>query len=256
MRIQYDIRDGLATVRINRPEKRNALTVEMRIELADAFEALGQDNAVRAVVLCGEGAAFCAGADVELMGGRDIAAGRNRMRHLHRMVRAIYHLEKPVVAAVQGAAVGVGWSLALCCDAVIAADNARFSQIFKRLALAPDGGAVYLLGRQLGFARAKELVLSGRFVNAGEALALGLVHRVVPEQELLAAAQTLARDYGAASTLAVGLTKRMFEAALAPSFDEFLDMELLIQPALTQTQDHAEGKRAFQEKRDPSFGQS
>jgi 2-(1,2-epoxy-1,2-dihydrophenyl)acetyl-CoA isomerase len=146
--------------------------------------------------------------------------------------------------------------LALCCDAVIAADNARFSQIFKRLALAPDGGAVYLLGRQLGFARAKELVMSGRFVNASEALALGLVQQVVPEQELLAAAQTLARDYGAASTLAVGLTKRMFEAALAPSFDEFLDMELLIQPALTQTQDHAEGKLAFQEKRDPSFGQS
>ncbi|MES2534935.1 MAG: enoyl-CoA hydratase-related protein [Pseudomonadota bacterium] len=254
MSIECETRDGLATVRINRPEKRNALNVDMRIQLADTFEALGQDRSVRAVVLCGAGKGFCAGADVELMGGRDIAAGRNRMRHLHRMVRSIYHLEKPVVAAVQGAAVGVGWSLAMCCDAVIAADNARFSQIFKRLALAPDGGAVYLLARQLGFARAKELVLSGRFLNAAEAHTLGLVQQVVTEDKLLGTAEALAREYGSASTLAVGLTKRLFEAALAPSFDEFLDLELMVQPALTQTPDHAEGKLAFQEKRDPVFG--
>jgi len=251
--IEYELQDSLALIRLNRPEKRNALTVEMRIDLANAFERADRDAQVRAVVLCAAGSAFCAGADVDLMGGRDIAAGRERMVHLHRMVQAIYHFEKPVVAAVQGAAVGVGWSLALCCDAIVASENARFAQIFRKLALAPDGGAVYLLARQLGWRQAKDLVLSGRFIDAAQAYTLGLVNAVVPLDEVLSRACVLASQYGSASGLATRLTKRMFEMATAPSFDEFLQMERLIQPGLTQTKDHLEAKEAFQSQREPRF---
>lgn len=248
------VKDGaVATITMNRPERKNALTFELRAALRETLEQVGQDDGVRAVVLTGAGTAFCAGADVEAMSAGGLADSRSRMLHSHALVRTLYRLEKPVIAAVRGHAVGFGWSLALASDLVLASETARFSQIFKRVGLAPDGGAVYFLTRCLGQAKAKELVYSARMVHADEALALGLVNRVVKDAQLLDEAHRWAHELAASPTFALVLAKRMFEASSAPGLDQFLEMELLIQPQLKQTHDHAEGTRAFREKREPVF---
>ena len=147
----------------------------------------------------------------------------------------------------------MGWSLALACDLVIAWETSKFAQVFKRIGLAPDAGAVWFLARQIGFARAKELVYSARTLPAQEAMHLGLVHRIVPDGDLLEQTMNLAREYSAGPTLALGMAKLMFAACVSPSLDQFLAMEVLVQPQLTLSQDHAEGIAAFKEKRKPVF---
>ena len=243
----------VATITMNIPERRNALSFEMRAQLHALLEQVNNDASVRAVVLTGAGVAFCAGADVEAMATGGLAESRARMLHSHALIRTLYRLEKPVIAAVRGHAVGFGWSLALACDLVIASDTAKFSQIFSKVGLAPDGGAVYFLQRNLGQARAKELVYSARMVGAQEALQLGLANHVVKDDELETQAAGWAAELAAAPTLALVMAKRMFEAGSGPGLDQFLETELLIQPQLKQSNDHAEGKTAFREKRAPRF---
>jgi 2-(1,2-epoxy-1,2-dihydrophenyl)acetyl-CoA isomerase len=256
MSVDLTVDGAVATIVLNHPEKLNALTVEMRESLSEMFVRLRFDDTVRAVVVTGAGRAFCSGADVDRMAGQapDLQAGRERMqRGAHAFIRALHAIEKPVIAAVRGPAVGIGWSLALACDLVVAAKSARFSQIFRRIGLAPDGGAIWFLTRRIGMAKAKELVFSARFVEAEEALALGLVNHVVADDELEAKAAALAADLAAAPTFALGLAKKLFHAAVGPSLDEYLDIESLVQPQLHHTQDHAEGVAAFRDKRPPKF---
>jgi 2-(1,2-epoxy-1,2-dihydrophenyl)acetyl-CoA isomerase len=256
MSVDLTIDGAVATIVLNRPEKLNALTVEMRETLAEMFVRLRFDDAVRAVVVTGAGRAFCSGADVDRMAeqAEDLRAGRERMqRGAHTFIRALHAIEKPVIAAVRGPAVGIGWSLALACDVVVAAKSARFSQIFRRIGLAPDGGAIWFLTRRIGMAKAKELVFSARFVEAEEALALGLVNHVVEDDELETKAAALAADFAAAPTFALGLAKKLFHAAVGPSLDEYLEIESLVQPQLHHTQDNAEGVAAFRDKRPPKF---
>jgi len=256
MPVDLTIDGAVATVVLNRPEKLNALTAEMRESLCDIFERLRWDDAVRAIVVTGAGRGFCSGADVERMAGQthDLRAGRERMqRGGHTFIRRLHAIEKPVVAAVRGPAVGIGWSIALACDIVVAAKSARFSQIFRRIGLAPDGGAIWFLTRRIGMAKAKELVFSARFVEAEEALALGLVNYVVEEDELPAKSAALAADFAAAPTFALGLAKKLFHAAVEPSLDSYLEIESLVQPQLHLTADNAEGVAAFREKRPPRF---
>jgi 2-(1,2-epoxy-1,2-dihydrophenyl)acetyl-CoA isomerase len=256
MSVDLTVDGAVATIVLNRPEKLNALTVEMRESLAEMFVRLRFDDAVRAIVVAGAGRAFCSGADVDRMAGRaeDLRAGRERMqRGAHTFIRALHAIEKPVIAAVRGPAVGIGWSLALACDLVVAAKSARFSQIFRRIGLAPDGGAIWFLTRRIGMAKAKELVFSARFVEAEEALALGLVNHVVEDDELEARTAALAADLAAAPTFALGLAKKLFHAAVGPSLEEYLEIESLVQPQLHHTQDNAEGVAAFREKRPPKF---
>jgi 2-(1,2-epoxy-1,2-dihydrophenyl)acetyl-CoA isomerase len=243
----------VAEVILNIPERRNALTFELREDLRKILEAINTDTSVRCVLLTGAGTSFCSGADVEGMRNDGLASSRARMMYSHALIRTLYRMEKPVIAAVRGHAVGFGWSLALACDLVIASETARFSQIFSKVGLAPDGGAVYFLIRWLGQAKAKELVYSARMVMAEEALSLGLVNRLVPDQELIPQARAWATELAMAPTFALVMAKRMFEAASAPGLDQFLETELLIQPQLKETQDHAEGRRAFMEKRPPVF---
>ena len=256
MSVDLSVEGAVATIVLNRPEKLNALTVEMRESLCEMFVRLRFDDAVRALVVTGAGRAFCSGADVGRMAGQgeDLRAGRERMqRGAHTFIRALHAIEKPVIAAVRGPAVGIGWSLALACDLVVAAKSARFSQIFRRIGLAPDGGAIWFLTRRIGMAKAKELVFSARFVEADEALALGLVNQVVEDDELEAKAAALAADLAAAPTFALGLAKKLFHAAVGPSLDEYLEIESLVQPQLHHTEDHAEGVAAFREKRPAKF---
>lgn len=246
--------DGpVATVTINRPEKRNAITLEMRETLAKAFEELAENDATRAVVLTGSGGSFCAGMDVGEMGAHDIAFSLTKIRRLHRIARAIMELRKPVIAAVDGHCVGAGWSFALACDLVVASHTAKFAQIFGNIGLVPDAGAVWLLTQQIGTIRAKEIVYSGRMVDATEAMSLGLALDAVPSDQLLDHAHALAQTLAARPPLAIGMAKRQFALAQTTGFDSFLEVETAMQPLMSQTADHKEGVSAFRERRPPSF---
>jgi 2-(1,2-epoxy-1,2-dihydrophenyl)acetyl-CoA isomerase len=255
MTVELTIDGAVAKVVLNRPEKLNALSVEMRQKLGEYFTRLRFDDAVRAIIVTGAGRGFCSGADVDRMGGDDdLRAGRQRMQQgAHSYMRTLHAIEKPVIAAVRGPAVGIGWSIALACDLVIASTTARFSQIFKRIGLAPDGGAIWFLTRRLGMAKAKELVFSARFVEAAEALQLGLVNEVVEDDKLMARAEALAAELAAGPTFALGLAKRLFNYAVGPSLDDYLEVESFVQPQLHHTTDNAEGRAAFREKRPPNF---
>jgi 2-(1,2-epoxy-1,2-dihydrophenyl)acetyl-CoA isomerase len=254
MSVDLITQGAVAKIVLNRPEKLNALTREMRVQLRAHFERLRFDEAVRAILVTGEGRAFCTGADVTGMQRGGLREERERiMGGSHMFLRVMHAIEKPIIAAVRGPSVGIGWSIALACDLIVASETARFSQIFRRIGLAPDGGAIWLLTRRIGMARAKELVFTARFVEAQEALALGLVNEVVPDDQLLARAEELAADLATGPTFAFGLAKKLFHMASSPSYEDFLDMEAFVQPQLDQTEDHREGVAAFKEKRRPNF---
>ena len=253
MNTRYELRDGVAIITLDRPDKLNALTVEMREALGTHFETASRDPAVRAVLLQATGKAFCASGDVSKMGDFTADSGRALLKLAHRMVRNLANIEKPVVASVRGAVAGIGWSMALACDAVIAAETARFTQVFRHVGLVPDGGAVYFLTQHLGVQRAKELVYSGRRIDAGEACALGLVNRVVPDEELDAVAFDYARELAKGPTFAFAVAKKMFKLMYQPSLEAFLDAEAWAQGLALLTEDHAEGVKAFFEKRKPVF---
>ena len=256
MSVDLTIEGAVAKVVLNRPDKLNALTADMRQSLCDHFARLRYDNAVRVVIVTGAGRGFCSGADVDRMGGEphDLRADRERVQKGgHTFIRTLHAIEKPTIAAVRGPAVGIGWSIALACDLVVASKTARFSQIFRRIGLAPDGRAIWFLTRRLGMAKAKELVFSARFVEADEALALGLVNHIVDDDELMTKAEELAAELAEAPTFALGLAKKLFHAAVAPSLEDYLEIESLVQPQLHITADNAEGVAAFREKRKPKF---
>ena len=253
MSIELTTDGGVATITINRPEKKNALVLGMRSALADICWQVNEDPAIRAVVITGAGTDFCSGADVTEMGGGGINGSLYRVRLMAKMIRSLARIQKPVIAAVRGVSVGAGWSIAMACDIIIASETARFCQIFKKIALAPDAGAVWFLTRYLGLAKAKELVYSARFVSAQEALELGLVNRVVADEQLLEEAYALAREYAAAPTVALGMAKRMFDAASTTTLDQFLDLEASMQPLVVTSTDFKEGASAFKEKRQANF---
>jgi len=253
MTIHYDVSDSIAVITLDRPEKMNALTVEMREALGTFFEKAGRDANVRAVLLTAAGNAFCASGDVSKMGDYSPYTAREALRLAHRMVRNLANIEKPVVAATRGAVAGIGWSMALACDAVIASDTAKFTQVFRHVGLAPDGGAIYFLTQHLGIKRAKELVYSGRRVGAHEACELGLVNCVVSDSELEAVALEHAKELAAGPTFAFGIAKKMFKLAHQPDLESFLDAEAWAQGLALQTEDHKEGVKAFFDKRKPIF---
>jgi 2-(1,2-epoxy-1,2-dihydrophenyl)acetyl-CoA isomerase len=253
MMIEFSVEAGVATLRLNRPEKKNAILLAMRDELAALCERIDDDPEIRAVVLCAAGSDFCAGADVGEFGQGGINGSFYRAQHMHKLMRAIARVRRPVVCAVRGVAVGIGFSLALAADVVLASPTARFSQIQKKIALPPDGGGVWFLTRHLSIARAKDLVFSARWVSADEAHQLGFVLRVVPDAELEAEAQKLAREYAEGPTIALGIAKRMFDVAHKLTLDEFMEIEGTAVPLSVQVEDFREGAASFREKRPPKF---
>ena len=253
MTARYELSAGLAIITLDRPEKMNALTVEMREALGTYFETAARDPAVRAVLLTAAGKGFCASGDVGKMGDFTPTSARELLKLAHRMVRNLANIDKPVVAGVRGAVAGIGWSMAMACDAVIASETAKFTQVFRHVGVAPDGGAIYFLTQHLGLLRAKELTMSGRRVDAQEAHALGLVNRVVPDAELDAAALTYARELASGPTFAYGTAKKLYKQMYQPTLEAFLDAELWAQSTMLMTDDHKEGVKAFFEKRKPVF---
>lgn len=253
MAVELEIADGIATITINRPTRKNAILLAMRLDIEAAFLKSQDDDDVRAIILTGAGSDFSAGADVSEMGGDGVRGSLYRMRHMHRMMRAVAGTNKPVIAAVEGVCIGMSWAMALACDMVVAAENARFQFAFRHIGLAPDGGAAYLLTRYVPIQRAKEIMYSGRFVSGTEAEALGLALYSTPAGEALAKAREIAGSFANAPTLALAMAKRQFEAAPAQNYDQALDFEANIQPLMTQTEDFREGTTSFKEKRKAVF---
>ncbi|HYM52684.1 MAG TPA: enoyl-CoA hydratase-related protein [Candidatus Dormibacteraeota bacterium] len=250
--IRVEIGDGVATITLNRPDSLNALNAPMRKELLSALKAARRDDAVRAVVLTGEGRGFCSGAD--LRGG----TGEREFRRVvtteyNPLIATIRELPKPVIAAVNGVAAGAGVSLALACDLVWAAEEARFIQAFVKIGLVPDSGSTRTLVRALGRHRAAQLIFTGEPLSAAEAHAAGLVNAVVPGAELAAVVSKVAAGLAAGPTRAIGLAKRLINQAEDASLDASLAMEAGLQELAGRTEDHAEGVAAFGEKREPRF---
>ena len=251
IRITHD--DGIATVLLDRADKLNALSGEMYHDLADAFAEMNTDDDVRTVVLAGAGRAFCAGGDVGSMGGYDVVSGRRRSKGHQKMIINLHHLEKPVIAAVRGPAAGIGASMAMACDLIVASETAYLLMAFKNVGIPPDGGAIYFLTQHLGLARAKEIVYSARKLPAAEARDMGLISKVVPDDQLESTALALARDIAGSATYALTLAKRMFQYMYTPTLEQLLEMEVLAISGARMTHDHVEGVTAFKEKRKPQF---
>ena len=253
MSIKLTKENAVATLLLGRPDKLNAMSAEMDHDLAQHSAELSLDDDTRAIILTGSGRAFCAGGDVGTMGTHDVVAGRKRSKNHHRMTLALHHCEKPVIAAVRGPAAGIGFSMALACDLVIASESAYFIAAFKNVGIPPDGGAVFFLTQHIGIARAKEITYTARRIPAQEAKEMGFVMKVVPDGRLEAETQALAREIAGSATYALRLAKKMFQSMYVPTLEMLLEMETLAVGGARLTHDHAEGVAAFKEKRKPRF---
>lgn len=263
-----DLRFGVLWLTLNRPSRKNSISPELRDALLRQLERAGGDPEVRALVVTGSGDAFCAGVDItrfraaggppaegEASAPPDPWAPRRAMKQgMQRLVRGILELEKPVVAAVNGVAAGGGVQLALACDLVVAADSARFIEIFVRRGMALDSGGGYLLPRLIGLARAKELVFLGDALAAEDAERLGLVNRTVPLTELRAFVEEWAARLARGPTRAIGASKVLLNTSLESDLATSFENEASLQSLVALTDDYREGIRAFMEKRDPKFG--
>ena len=246
-------REGaVLTITLNRPDKLNAFNGAMHEGVRAALREARADD-VRAVVITGAGRGFCVGQDLtEFRDAPDDIAERLRTGY-HPNILAIRALEKPVIAAVNGAAAGAGLSLACACDLRIAADSAVFVPAFINIGLIPDSGGSFFIHRLLGYSRAFEWMASGRRLSAARAHAWGIVNEVVEDEELSSRAAEIAATFAVMPTRAVGMTKRLFDGAASRTLEEQLEVEAQLQSAATKTDDFREGVAAFLEKRDPSF---
>ena len=264
--IRYEVSGGIARVLINAPAQGNALAGDMRDRLADRFFEASEDLHVRAVVLRGAGERhFCTGAALGGVqrptppkpdGAPERASGdaaRLIRTGWQRLIESILDCEKPVIAAVNGTAAGGGAQLALACDLVVAADNAKFIEVFVRRGIMPDAGGCYLLPRLVGLHRAKELMFLGEDCDAATADRIGLVNRVVPAAELDATTDELATKFLSLPTRAIALTKRLTNRSFESSREQSFDDEALFQELITGTEDCQEGLAAFAQRRTPEF---
>jgi 2-(1,2-epoxy-1,2-dihydrophenyl)acetyl-CoA isomerase len=251
------IEDGVATLTFNRPERMNALSTPIMEGLLQGLPRLAGDPAVKVVILTGAGRAFCAGGDVKSMaeGGeqRSVAEATARLRSRMEVSRILHELPKPTIAMINGPAAGAGLALALACDLRIAGASARLVTAFVRVGFSGDFGGSYFLTRLVGTARARELYFTGRPVDADEALSLGLVNRVVADEELASVTMELARSLAQGPAIALSLMKRNMNCAENGSLAELLDMEAANQIQTGRTEDHREAAKAFVEKRRPIF---
>ncbi len=239
-----------AMLTLDYPERRNALAMPMRQRLVDALEAIEADRDLRAIVITGAGGTFSAGGDISGMNVTDLAAGRERFRLTHRLVRLLVKGSKPVIAAVEGWCVGAGLSIAMCCDTVVAADDARFAAGFGKIGLVADLGLLHTLPARIGQGRARQVFLYGEQIDAARAEAIGMIDRVVAPGTALQVALARAALFHAAAPLPIAMTKQYLAAGL----DAALEWERDTQSMLFLTADHAEGRAAFLGKRSPIFG--
>lgn len=254
--ILYENTDGVATITLNRPDALNSTNDQMYKELRQLIEEIAVDSSVRCVILTGAGRGFCAGADVKAMDpNMKLLARRARHRGiLKNVLQPLFNLEKPVIAAVNGHAVGAGFNIALACDILIASETAVFSQIFTKLALVPDLGGLYLLTRVVGVNKAKELCFTAKKISATEAYDLGIANHVVPADQLMEKARALAAEIAAGPPTALAMIKTLLNKSSTATLDQMLEYESYAQTLAYTTDDHKEGVASFREKRAPKFG--
>jgi len=252
--ILYEKKDRVVTITLNRPQVLNAFTVPMGQEMLQAFHQAEDDEDAGCVVLTGAGRGFCAGADVrEFQASIERGTLGSVQPQPESMCQLMFNLKKPIIAAINGPAVGMGFTVTLPCDIRIASDRARLGAIFVRVGLVPEFGSTFLLTRLVGLAKAKELVLLGRIIDAQEALDIGLVSKVVPHEELMAEAMSLAAALAQGPTRTLGLVKEVLHQGLVSDLANAEALEARTLADCVRSPEHAEGVRAFLEKRQPRF---
>jgi enoyl-CoA hydratase/carnithine racemase len=253
--VELTIANAVAVVTLNRPEVRNAINDALRTELVVILERVAADEAVRALVLTGAGKAFCAGGDISGMKarlesppGRIAFNGWRRQGQTHKSVALLHGMPKPVIAAVNGAAAGLGCDMALACDFILASEQAMFTMSFVKRGLVSDGGGLYFLPRRIGLPRAKEMIFTGRTVEAKEALALGLADRLAPAGELIETAVAWARDLAQSSGPSIALSKAILDRAFESTEEHVFALGREAQAICYSTSEHHEAVRAFLDK--------
>jgi 2-(1,2-epoxy-1,2-dihydrophenyl)acetyl-CoA isomerase len=250
----YEIKEGVCTITLNRPAVYNALSPELIQEITKAFTQAGTDESVRVVLLTGMGEnAFCSGADLKNGMGNVSSLGDSLRKNYNPMILSIRNLAKPVICKLNGIAAGAGCSLALACDVIIASETARMSQIFVNIGLIIDAGSSYFLPRLLGSQKAFELASTGRIVEAEECLELGLISKVVPQNDLDKVVAETALMYAQGATQAIGLIKKVLNQSYHSTLEEMLELEADNQDIAGKTPDFIEGVTAFLQKRKANF---
>jgi len=252
--LKYRAENGVAYLSLNRPEVYNALNDEITFEMQDALKAIAKDDAVRVVVISGEGKAFCSGQDLKASAGQE---KRSFIDSLHKrynpIIRAMRNLPKPIICKLNGVAAGAGCSIALACDIIVATEEATLIEVFINIGLVPDSGSSYFLPRLVGTAKAFELCAMGSRVKATEAFELGMINKVVAADKLDEAVKFYTDYFAVAPTKAIGIIKKMLQKSTTATLDEMLDYEAYSQEIAGRSEDYKEGVSAFLEKRKPNF---
>jgi len=249
-----DLKDNIAMVRMNRSESMNALEYQLRIDLMNCFQKLSGYEKIRVVILTGTGKSFSTGGDLrELRQGMNVDLAKKYVLNASNVILSIQNLEKPVIAAVNGTAMGAGFSIVMACDLVVASEQAKFSQAFVNVGLIPDLGGTYFLPHFISLQKAKELVFTGKILDAHELADLGLVNYLVPHEELDNKAFDLARQIAKGPLMALASAKKLMNKSWNFSLEEMLEIEAQSQAACMQSEDHMERITAFYEKRKAKF---
>jgi len=252
--ILIDKENGVATLTLNRPQVFNSFNREMALALQAALDDCAADETVRAIVITGEGKAFCAGQDLAEVSG-PVNPGFKAIlgEHYNPIVSRIRSIAKPIIAGVNGVAAGAGANIALCCDIVVAAESVSFIQAFSKIGLIPDSGGTYFLPRLIGFQKASALMMLGDKVSATEAERMGMLYKVFADDQFKDSLQALASQVAAMPTYGLALTKQALNEAMNNTFEEQLLLEEKLQISAGSSNDYREGVTAFMEKRKPTF---
>ena len=252
--ILFEIKNQVATLTLNRPEKYHSFIREMALDLQEKLEICKNDNNIRAIVITGTGKAFCAGQDLgEATDPKGPELQKIVNEHYNPIIRQIRNIEKPIIAAVNGVAAGAGASIALCCDIVIAKESAVFVQAFSKIGLVPDSGATFFLPRLIGFQKATALMMNADPITATEAEGLGMIYKVVEESKFEDEIKSFSEKLAKMPTKGIGLTKKLLNQSINNSLEQQLNEEEIAQTIAGKTNDYKEGVSAFLEKRKPNF---
>ncbi len=252
--LKYDLSEGVCTITFNRPDFYNAFNDGISYEFQNALKTAAKDDAVRVIVVTGEGKAFCSGQDLKSARDEDERMFYNSLeKRYNPIIRLMRGLPKPIIARLNGVAAGAGCSLALASDLIVAAQSAKLVEVFINIGLVPDSGSSFFLPNLVGYQKAFELCAMGTKVSAQEAFELGIINKVVPDAELDTAVKGYTDYFAKAPTKSIGMIKKMLNKASSSSLDEMLEYEKYSQQIAGTSEDYKEGKQAFLEKRKPDF---
>jgi 2-(1,2-epoxy-1,2-dihydrophenyl)acetyl-CoA isomerase len=253
--IEVKIDNNVAWISLNRPEVFNSFNREMALQLQTTLDDCNSNANVRALVITGNGKAFCAGQDLKEVTNPELNPGFRKIleEHYNPIIQRIRNIEKPIIAAVNGVAAGAGANIALACDIVVATEQASFIQAFSKIGLVPDSAGTFFLPRLIGFQKASALMMLGEKVTASEALAIGMIYKIVPSELFDEEVRNLANNLAQMPTKAIGLTKRLLNQSMNNNLEQQLKLESDLQIEASSSNDYNEGVTAFVEKRKPEF---